>query len=255
MIPINDLKDYNARMEKGMLDKLWWIDMMPEHIMQVYDFGCADGALLSAVSRINPELCLSGYDNNKDMLDAAVKRRTKRCVYWGTPFTDFSVPTVLVASSVFHEIHSYSQDIKKDYSYIFDTNAEYIAIRDMFYSCEIEGEMAQPYEINAVRAREPKEKIQQFEGIWGPIESAKNMLHYLLKYRYETNWEREVRENYLPNSFQGFISRIPDRFDIVYRENYTLPYISETVKRDFGIPLLMKTHGKILLKKRYGPLV
>lgn len=246
MVPIVDFKGYTSRMEKGMLDKLWWLDMVPDTIEGVYDFGCADGALLSAVHLIRPDLDLSGYDNNEYMVKAAMKR-VPMALVTSRPQDGFK-NTVLVASSVFHEIHSYSENIERDYDNIFNCGADYIAIRDMFYDWNI-NPTSWHHDVVRVRRKEPAEKVGEFETIWGPLEVRKNLIHYLLKYRYNENWKREVRENYFANSFQGFISRLPDNYKIVYSEHYTLPYVAQRVLEDFDIGLSDKTHGKILLKR------
>jgi hypothetical protein len=74
------------------------------------------------------------------------------------------------------------------------------------------------------------------------------LIHYLLKYRYTENWDREVRENYLPLTKETLISKIPSHYEIVYQEHYTLPYIKHQVQKDCDIVLNDCTHFKILLK-------
>ncbi|MGA1049083.1 MAG: hypothetical protein ACO3UU_13830, partial [Minisyncoccia bacterium] len=44
-----------------------------------------------------------------------------------------------------------------------------------------------------------------FEKVWGSIfKDYRNFIHFLLKYRYTDNWEREVNENYLPSDAIGY---------------------------------------------------
>lgn len=84
----------------------------------------------------------------------------------------------------------------------------------------------------------------------GSLKSNRNLIHYLMKYRYKENWNREVRENYFPLSLEGLLSKIPtDQYEIVYFENYILPYTSKKVKEDFGIEIRDNTHIKLLLEK------
>ena len=59
----------------------------------------------------------------------------------------------------------------------------------------------------------------------GGLTSNKNFLHYLLTYRYVENWDREVRENYFPHSIEEFLSKIPTKYEVVYFEHYTLPFL------------------------------
>lgn len=92
------------------------------------------------------------------------------------------------------------------------------------------------------------EKLKEYESIWGPISIRFNLIHYLLKYRYEENWEREVRENYLPITVETLLSKIPSNYEIVYQEHYTLPFIKQQIKKESGIVLNDFTHFKLLLK-------
>ena len=248
MIRIKDLQVYTSRMEQSMLDKLWWLDSIPSDIRTVYDFGCADGALLSAVHQLHPEYKLKGYDIEPAMVEAAQKR-LPQASFSTFPIVNLEENSVLVASSVIHEIYSYSTKPERDMENIFKCGAKYIAIRDMFYGASLEDS---DYEdVIKVLIREPKEKILEFEEIWGPLSRKKNLLHYLLKYRYVENWQREVRENYFPVDLDSFIERnsFLYNYKIVYREHYTLPYVAQRVREDFGIILKDKTHAKILLER------
>lgn len=49
--------------------------------------------------------------------------------------------------------------------------------------------------------------LRSFEDVWGDVcdvrarkVNVKNLIHFLVKYRYVENWEREVQENYFPVS-------------------------------------------------------
>ena len=75
------------------------------------------------------------------------------------------------------------------------------------------------------------------------------MIHYLLKYSYTHNWEREVRENYLGLSVEDLMKLIPNDYRVTYQEHYTLPYVAWQVKKDFGIDLRPPKHIKIVLEK------
>ena len=94
------------------------------------------------------------------------------------------------------------------------------------------------------------EKLAEYESIWGSIEERFNLIHYLLKYSYTENWEREVNENYLPLTVEALLRKIPEEYDIVYSEHYVLPYVKQQIKRDSGIDLKDATHFKILLKRK-----
>ena len=90
-----------------------------------------------------------------------------------------------------------------------------------------------------------------FESVWGSVRENRNLVHYLLKYRFLENWDREVRENYFGLSLERLLSKIPmDKYEIVYFEDYILPYTVNKIKEDFDIELHDNTHVKLLLKKR-----
>jgi len=249
MTPINNMQVYNAGMRKGMLDKIWWIDKIDNSIDTVVDYGCADGALLSMVHEINPNLKLYGYDFNEDMIKLATENVASGC--FSSDYDEMVAATskasVLVASSVFHEIENYAPNVEEEYDRIFNNNYKYIAIRDMFISEKSYG-IADPLTVAKVRQQFDYNKIQEFETHIGTIDYNENLLQFFLTYRYKENWDREVCENYFPYTIEQFLYRIPNNYEIVYFEHYTLPFIREQVFKDFGVQLKNPTHGKILLK-------
>lgn len=251
MMPINNMEVYNAGMRKSMLDKIWWIDKIDDSVDSVMDYGCADGTLLSMVYDMNPGLALFGYDFNSDMIDLASDNVETGCFA-----TDFDVlnrlipeknKCVLIASSVFHEIENYSENVTEEYNRIFNTGYKYIAIRDMFIS-EKSFKISDKLTVAKVRQQFDYDKIQEFERYIGPIDYNQNLLQFFLTYRYKENWNREVRENYFPHTIEEFLSKIPDHYEVVYFEHYVLPFVKEQVQKDFNVQLVDFTHGKILLK-------
>ncbi len=73
-------------------------------------------------------------------------------------------------------------------------------------------------------------------------------MHYLLKYKYIENWDREVNENYLPVSLETLKSKIPSSYKIAYEDNFILPYLQSQVNKDFGIHITHPTHTKLILR-------
>ena len=76
------------------------------------------------------------------------------------------------------------------------------------------------------------------------------MVHFLLKYSYTHNWERELRENYVGLPLEDLLAHIPENYEITWMDHFTLPYTRWSIHRDFGIDLTLPTHIKILLKRR-----
>lgn len=62
------------------------------------------------------------------------------------------------------------------------------------------------------------------------------------------NWDREVKENYMPLFREDLLSMIPPKYRVIYHEHYVLPYLRRTVRNDFGIELKDPTHLKIILE-------
>ena len=251
MTPIQNMNVYNAGMRKSMLDKIWWLDKIGEDINTVLDYGCADGALLSMVHEMNPNLSLFGYDFNDDMIELACQNvpngvLASNCgaIYSLIPEKD---TTILIASSVFHEIENYSHDVASEYERIFNNGYRYIAIRDMFASEKSYG-ISDQLTVAKVRQQFHYDKIQEFEAHMGSLDCNENLLQFFLTYRYNENWDREVRENYFPHTIEEFLHKIPEHYEVVHFEHYTLPFLREQVRKDFGVQLTDFTHGKILLK-------
>ncbi len=128
MSPIANMKTYVDGMRKSLLDKIWFLDKVDSEINSVYDYGCADGALLQMIGEICPGMDLAGYDICQEMIDLA-KQAVPGASYLSTSPRQDLCGTVLNASSVFHEIHAYSPNVADDYHNIFGSGASYIAIR------------------------------------------------------------------------------------------------------------------------------
>ena len=71
-IPISNIHSYIESMELGYLDKLFFMDKIDPDV--IVDFGCADGRILSKISKIKPNIKLIGYDLDNDMLQNAKQR-------------------------------------------------------------------------------------------------------------------------------------------------------------------------------------
>ena len=92
-------------------------------------------------------------------------------------------------------------------------------------------------------------QLAEYEAVWGPIVTRHDLCHYLLKYTYTQNWDREVRENYFPVTIEEIRAMIPDNYRINWQQHTPLPYIAWQVKRDFGIDLTEATHGKLVIER------
>ena len=249
---ISDLSGYLYRMQKTMIDKMFFIDKIFEPIECIVDFGCANGELIKMLQYFFDEYRYIGYDLSDKMIAEAKKNVPKARFYtdWDSIDADFE-HSLLNISSVIHEVYSYCPDeeIELFWHRVFDSGFRYITIRDMMVSEDTE-RPASEHDLRCVRSHNGfSTQLSDYEGVWGNIRTEKQLIHYLLKYSYTQNWEREVRENYLGLSAERLLKRIPDNYHITYKEHYTLPYIAWQVKRDFGIELKTPTHIKLVLER------
>ena len=264
---------YNKRMEKSLEDKLFFVNILKdEDIETIIDFGCANGELLKWTK---PEWNKIGIDNNPKMRIAA-----KENLSGANYINDFDElercefnkdKTVLNLCSVIHEIYSYcsNKDILNFWNHVFNDGYKYIVIRDMSVSKETERlvdenliekisdyVLNKKYEIkNAKRFLEHIEKCKNWRGKESPSVPFNNLrqkdaIHYLLKYRYTDNWSRESNENYLGLWTEDLIELIPEKYEIIYKEHYVLPFIKEDVMKNFNYELRDNTHIKLILKKK-----
>ena len=250
MAIINNIDIYNERMSAGMADKLWFIDKIDCNT--IVDFGCADGALLKCIADIIPGVKLVGIDNNAEMRKLA-KKNVPTATIIDLEELDCNIDysnSVLVLSSVIHEIFAYNTNANANalLKKLFSLNFKYIAIRDMFLSMHMA--CATPsMMVKNIYEHANKYNLESFERIWGSISWRENAIHFLLKYRYTENWDREVYENYFAMRLEEFMRNIPDAYKLEYKEHYVLPYIQDIVLKDFNILLTDNTHAKILLRR------
>ena len=251
MEKVKDIEVYVQRMQKSFLDKMFFIDKIFEPIEYILDFGCANGVLIRAMHFLFPEYKYTGYDISEEMIEKA-KELVPQCNFCAT-WDHINIPfdsALLNISSTLHEVYSYGTEksIDEFWNRVFNSGFKYIAIRDMMLSDSIKL-MSDENDVSKAKKLFP-EKLKEYESIWGPITIRFNLIHYLLKYSYTENWDREVKENYLPITVESLLERIPDNYEIVYKEHYVLPYIKQQIKKDCGIEMKDATHFKILLKKK-----
>lgn len=238
-------------MQLSMLDKLFFLDKID--CDSFVDFGCADGTLLRHIQMMKPDAKLVGYDNDCNMIKIA-KKQSKDITFtcdWDSIKNKEN--SALILSSVLHEVYSYSspKEINEFWIKVHNANFKYIIIRDMAPSKSID----RPSDMNDVTKIYDRANficLETFEHIWGSIENShRTMIHFLLKYRYEENWNREVRENYIPSYREEIMRSWPvTAYNIVYHEHYILPYIKQQVKKDFDIDIKDNTHLKLIIKRR-----
>lgn len=248
---------YNEGMKKSLLDKIFFIDKIEARV--IVDYGCADGTLIHFLSGLFPEFKYIGFDIDPEMTKQAQKKFVDNTSFsaplftsdWGDVLAHTKNETsAVILSSVIHEVYAYGtrKDVDNVWDRVFSGDFDHIVIRDMIPSIS----MDKKSDINDIRnilRHGDAGQVKDFEQVWGSIEQNKNMIPFLLKYRYTDNWVREVRENYFPLTREELLSSIPDEYYIEFHEHFTLPYLRKTVKRDFSIDIKDNTHLKLILTK------
>jgi ribosomal protein L11 methylase PrmA len=248
---LKNIDVYIQRMERSLADKLFFLERITDPIQNILDFGCANGVLIQALKQACPEYSYVGYDISEEMvqLARAALPDCKICREWDEIDLD-AAKTLINVSSTVHEVYAYGtkESVSEFWDRVFSSGFQYIAIRDMMLS-ERSLTKTDARDVEKIRGLYPA-KLAEYENIWGSVEEKRNFIHYLLKYRYTENWEREVNENYLPITVEEMLSLIPPTYEIVYMDHYVLPFIRQCIKEDSGIILEDATHIKLLLKRK-----
>lgn len=259
-IPISDPDRYKEKMSLGYIDKLFFLNKI--NIDSVVDFGCADGYILNKIRQYDKESKLIGYDLDPSMIEDAIKKTNPSIIYttnWDEVQEEIASTKApaLYLSSVIHEVYSYSSQMGvSDFwrNMVFSNDFKYIIIRDMTppeMTADIDVDSFKE-DVEKVRSKASKKYLSLFESKWGNIEdSYLTFLHFLLKYKYTDNWNRENNENYLPVTSEELLSKIPNTYSIIYKDLFTLPYLKTQIKYDFGIDIKVPTHIKLILKNNY----
>lgn len=241
MEKINDMNVYNKRMAAGMADKLFFLNEVHD-INTIVDFGCANGELL----RLMPDTVNKiGVDNNPDMIIAAKKNCPKAEYVSSLEDANLNGTTLLNLSSVIHEVYSYlsEEEIKTFWNMVFNSGYNYIAIRDMMVS----NVTNRPWNLNGANKAKKHPLFADFRSSF-PLTRERDLIHFLLKYRYIENWDRESKENYFPITLEELKALIPKNYEIVYENHYALEWTKNKAYEDIGYKIKDNTHIKLILK-------
>lgn len=248
-----NLQAYNQQMAKSLEDKLFFLNQLPREDGYAFvDFGCADGTLIDALYHILPSNNLFiGFDVSDQMIDLAKTKRTDspNNVLFTTNWRDVQYALlgvdkkkVLILSSVIHEVYSYAkstEDINVFWKRVLETGFDYICVRDMMVPADTRNTLTPEQWVKDIQKRwvnfMTEDRFNQFDQKWGPIENKHNALHYLLKYRWQINWEREVNENYFPIDIEVFLDKFSNQYNLDYFQRFSVPFIKDQIEKDFLI--------------------
>lgn len=255
-INISDYTSYNNNMELSIDDKLFFINKLDFDV--IVDFGCANGVLLEKISNLKPNIMIIGYDLDTEMIKLCSNKISNGLFTdkWSVVIDEIGKykKPLLNLSSVIHEVYSYSHPKVVSHFWtnnVFNDKFKYIVIRDMLPSSKIDSIDMNRYQndVKLVIDNSDRYYLKSFQKNWGNIDdNYRIFMHYLLKYRYKTNWSREVLENYLPVSFETVITKIPSNYKVIYNDQFIVPFISEQTFKDFGIKMDQNTHTKLIIE-------
>ena len=188
-----DLASYNEHMAKGIEDKLFFLNHIDKNDNYIFvDFGCADGVLISTMfeifekEQINNKIYI-GYDISETMIDFAKTKfsysTNKVCFTsnWDEVLSKLKSNNkrkkVLILSSVIHEVFSYANDIKDIFDFwtkVLNTGFDYIFIRDMMASSDINRPQPLISDTFSLIFMNHSKQLKDFEEKWGTIENNEN---------------------------------------------------------------------------------
>lgn len=251
--PISDIHDYIDNMNKGLKDKLFFFNKID--INTLVDFGSADGTLLKEIHKAKPQINLIGYDIDDNMINISKRRYPEIQFYsnWNNVINNIKNDnTALLLSSVIHEVYSYgtSKEIKDFWNnQVFDNKFKYVIIRDMIPSSHFD--RMNFIDIKKIKEKSDSKYLNDYENYWGDITlNFRVLLHWLLKYKYTDNWNRELKENYLPVSLETLKKKIPSNWEIIYEKHYTYDYLKQQIKQDFDVDLNEPTHLQMIIQNK-----
>jgi len=239
---------YLERMSKPLQEKLKVAKFIPDGTKTFLDVGCADGTITLALADMYPEIKFVGIDLNKEFIEMAKGRIVERknvvfeSGYLRERLNNPERFDVVLFCSVLHEFFSYGEGISTVVKALSDAHEALrvggtLIIRDMILY-DYAGR-------SQLWVREMKEKVSvkkelvpllaNFENIFGEIGTVKQLNHFLLKYMYADNWEREGKEDYVPVCFEEYdqIFKLLG-MQVLFQRSSTIPFLKEKWRSDFG---------------------
>lgn len=247
MVAIQNYEVYTERMNKTISDKLFFLKHLDSSITTIVDFGCANGALGLELAKYSSKKYI-GYDIDKTMLDKANNNGIWDTYYNFDTLLENINPneSVLVLSSVIHEVYSYGNeyDVKVFWDRVFNSGFKQIAIRDM----ALTDRKLMSMKPNPQDALIITKYIVNTYNEYIPLNNFADYSQLLLKYWYKENWDRESKENYFPISFDEVIGKVfNSKYHIDFIHDFSIPYVINKIYNDLGIIYKENTHYKLVL--------
>ena len=236
------MRNYNvylSLMEKSLDEKLFFVNKLDlNKFSTIIEFGCGKADILRSVS-FHTDAELIGIDHDKTMRSVAKLNVPSATFYSELKRNMIKQNTLIIFSSVLHEVEDYWPTLKK----IIKGTGATIVVRDMRFSAH-DTRISKANLSKLIRNANPR-LLADFTAKYG-LYTEKDMYHFLLKYSYVDNWEEELKEDYFSFPFV----ELYQLGRVVYHRNYTLQYKKERVEEDFGIKLTKPTHTQLIIKEK-----
>ena len=262
----NDMVAYNHEMSKSWYDKIGFIDKIFEPIDVVVDFGCADGAVTRFIKSFFNGKLVIGYDLPEVLEANGLEGEVDDFgVMYLSDWKDVMKrvesrgKSLLVMNSVLHEIFNYMQpnEISELFGNLFNGSFNYIWIRDMYISdpvMDTNRTVEFDNAINKIKATDGLNKrFTDFVYVSGVPDRWYGLMHFLMKCRFERNWDREVHEDYTDfrENWEYLKNILNNKYEATFKDIYLLPYIQYINKKELAVDLDalgIRTHFRAVYK-------
>lgn len=237
-------------MAKPLQAKLRVAEYIPQNAQNILDVGCADGTVTLALAELFPDKHFVGIDLDESFIaqaNNAVAERgltniTFRTMYLRDLLAEEQRFDAVIFISVLHEFFSYGEGISSVLKALADANELLlpggdIIIRDMILMAYSQTATYLVPEMREKINQHPgyHQQLTDFEQHYGTIATIYALNHFLLKYMYVDNWERELPEIYVPVTYEQYENAFSLLgMEMMLRDHSTLPYLKSKWQEDFG---------------------
>ncbi len=240
-------QEYLDRMAKPLQEKLKVSKYIPEEVKNVLDVGCADGAVTRALAELFPQVNFYGIDldegfirlaseTNKDLDNVKFEKIYLRDLLARPERFD-----AVTFCSVLHEFYTYGEGISSVLKALADAHEllnenGVIIIRDMILGGYTKKANLHYQEIlEKILNSSFTSHVEDFENRFGKLNNLYKINHFLLKYFYTDNWNREGKEHYVPVTFEEY-EQIFNLLGMTVqcKVSYLLPFLKEKWMADFN---------------------
>lgn len=264
---IADRQGYLERIAKPLQEKLKITGYIPDTAKTILDVGCADGTLTLAMAGFFPKVRFLGVDlDGRFIEEAEAKSRGVNNVRFEKVYLRDLLARperfdAVVFSSVLHEFFTYGEGISSVLKALADahellTPGGLIIIRDMILREYTKGATLEREDIIAkINKENLRPYIADFEKEFGKLDSVYKINHFLLKYWYTENWEREGKENYIPVTFERYEQIFALLgMTVQFQQSYLIDFLKDKWKKDFSLTdweiAEFKSTGLIITQKK-----